>query len=166
MLIEEKFFDQDKNHLLKAVQAFSKESLLDLWVKQVFNSYNELHNPMGLEDDFIVELRLKVSKCKDLLYNNYDILAAIYRFNHSDNQLEFMWDGRSHMEAYDQEWKAMYSDWLIKLSAIKEIQRPLVRYATQGDGFNNDFLKSSLKRAILGYFDLKLRSQKLHRLSA
>lgn len=166
MLIEEKYFNQDKNHLLKAVQAFCKESLLSKWVEQIFLSYNELHNPMGLEDDFIIALRDQVGKCKELLEENYDILAAIYRFNHGDNQLEFQWDGRSHMDRYDEDWKAMYGSWLTSLCAVREIQRPLVKFATQGEGFNNEFLKASIRRAILSQFNLKLKSQQLHRLSA
>lgn len=166
MLIEEKYFDQDKNHLLKAVQAFSKELLLNDWVKEVLHSYNRLHNPMGLEDDFILLLQEKVGKCKSLLEDNYDVLAAIYRLNHGDNQLEFQWDGRSHMDRYDEDWKAWYSKCLVLLCDIKEVHRPLVRYATQGDGFNNDFLKTSIRRAILGHFKLKLRSQRLYRMSA
>lgn len=166
MLIEEKYFDQDKNHLLKAVQAFSKESLLNVWVKALFTSYNQLHNPMGLEDDFFLSLKEKAGKCKDLLEENHDIIAAIYRLNYGDNQLEFQWDGRSHMDRYDQDWKCKYNEWLSVLCAIKEIQRPLIKYATQGEGFNNDFLKASIRRAILGHFNLKLKAQRLCSLSA
>lgn len=166
MLIEEKYFKQDKNYLLKSVQAFSKESLLNEWTQQIFASYNQQHNPMGLEDDFIIELKGKVPKGKELLYDNYDILAAIYRFNHSDNQLEFNWDGRSHMETYDEDWKARYRVWITTLSQIKEIQRPIVRYASQGDGLNNDFLKISIRKAILSHFDLRLKAHRLFSLSA
>ena len=64
---------------------------------------------MGLEDDFIIELKNKIHFAKELLLDAYDIIAAIYRHDHSDNQLEIMWDGRSHMEAYDADWKKMYS---------------------------------------------------------
>ncbi|MEQ9405879.1 MAG: hypothetical protein RIM99_19965 [Cyclobacteriaceae bacterium] len=166
MLIEEKYFSQDKNHLLKAVQAFAKESLLNEWVHQLFVSYNQQHNPMGLEDDFIIQLKNSIDKSKELMEEHYDLLAAIYRLNHSDNQLEFQWDGRSHMETYDEEWKLMYRKWLVTLCSIKEIQRPLIKYSTQGIGFNNDFLKSSIRRAVLGHFNLKLRAQKLSSISA
>ncbi|MEP1094817.1 MAG: hypothetical protein ABJG78_06880 [Cyclobacteriaceae bacterium] len=156
----------DKNYLLKSVQAFSKESLLNEWIKDLFQSYNQQHNPMGLEDDFIIQLRREISKGKELLEDNYDILAAIYRYNHSDNQLEFNWDGRSHMETYDEEWKDRFSKWTAELSLIKEIQRPVVKYATQGRGLNNEFLETSMKRAILTHFGLRLKAQKLYQLSA
>ena len=166
MLIEEKYFPQDKNYLLKSVQAFSKESLLSDWLQRILTSYNLQHNPMGLEDDFIIELKKKITFSKELLEDNYDILAAVYRHDHADNQLEIMWDGRSHMEAYDADWKAMYSDWIEKLSIVKDIQRSVVKFAVSEGGVNHTFLKQSIRRAILSYFDLRMRSQTLYRVSA
>lgn len=166
MLIEEKYFRQDKNYLLKSVQAFAKDAFLKAWSKQLLSSYNHQHNPMGLVDEFISQLENKIDKSISLLEESYDLLAAIYRYNHSDNQLEFNWDGRSHMETYHEEWKEMYQQWIRVLSQIKELQRPVIRFVTQGDGFNNDFLKASIKKAILSHFNMKLRSRKLYQLSA
>ncbi|MFK7953004.1 MAG: hypothetical protein AB8B73_09175 [Ekhidna sp.] len=163
MLIEEKYFQQDKNYLLKSVQAFSKEGLLDSWLKQVFIAYNNQHNPMGLEDDFIIELRSKIHIGKSLLVDNYDILAAAYRLLHGDNQLEIRWDGRSHLDAYDEEWKATFNKWVTNLCLIKEIQRPIIRYAISSSEVNSTFLSQSLRKGILSYFKLKLKSQKLYR---
>lgn len=162
MLIEEKYFSQDKNYLLKSVQAFSKESLLDAWLQQILAAYSQQHNPMGLEDDFIIELKQKISRGIELLIDNYDILAAIYRHNHADNQLEIMWDGRSHMEAYDADWKEMYAKWIQQLSLVKDIQRPIIKYAVSEGGINHDFLKQSIRRAILGHFGLRMRAQTLY----
>ncbi|MEP0986984.1 hypothetical protein [Ekhidna sp.] len=164
MLIEEKYFTQDKNYLLKSVQAFSKEILLDQWLQQILTSYNLQHNPMGLEDDFIIELKKKIHFAKDILEDNYDIIAAIYRHDHSDNQLEIMWDGRSHMEAYDSDWKSMYANWIGRLSLVKEIQRPIIKYAVSEGGVNHTFLVQSIRRAILSYFGLRMKSQKIYRI--
>ncbi|MEO9485336.1 MAG: hypothetical protein ABJG47_17895 [Ekhidna sp.] len=166
MLIEEKYFSQDKNYLLKSVQAFSKDSLLDQWLQQTLSTYSQQHNPMGLEDDFIIELKTKISTGKALLLSNYDILAAIYRHNHADNQLEIMWDGRSHMEAYDSDWKLMFTQWIQELSLIKEIQRPIIKYAVSEGGVNHTFLAQSIRRAILSHFNLKMRSQTIYSVSA
>lgn len=166
MLIEEKYFKQDKNYLLKSVQAFSKESLLNTWIDELLRAYNQQHNPMGFEDDFTIQLKAEIAKGKELLEDNYDILAAIYRFNHSDNQLEFNWDGRSHMETYHEEWKERFGQWTVELSLVKEIQRPVIKYATQGTGINNEFLLISIRKAILSHFDLRLKAQRLSQLSA
>ena len=166
VLIEEKYFTQDKNYLLKSVQAFSKESLLNEWINVILKAYSQQHNPMGLEDDFIVGLKTKLTRGKDLLADNYNILAAIYRHNHSDNQLEIMWDGRSHMEAYDADWKKMYLQWANHLSLIKEIQRPVIKYAVSDADMNHSFLSQSIRRAILSHFGMRLRSQTLYKVSA
>ncbi len=166
MLVEDKYFIQDKNYLLKTVQAFSKEVLLTEWLEEILQAYSNQHNPMGLEDDFIIELRKQIAHSRELLFDHYDILAAIYRFYHSDNQLEIQWDGRSHMEHYDEEWKTKYQKWIEILSQSKNIQRPIIKYATQRKGFNHTFLKTSIRRAILSHFGLRLRSQKLYRVSA
>ncbi|WP_425390878.1 hypothetical protein [Ekhidna sp.] len=166
MLIEEKYFAQDKNYLLKSVQAFSKEALLKNWLHEILKAYNIQHNPMELEDDFIIELKKKIHFAKELLEENYDILAAIYRHDHADNQLEIMWDGRSHMEAYDSDWKEMYAQWVSKLSLIKEVQRPIIKFAVSEGGVNHTFLKQSIRRAILSNFNLRMRSQTLYRVSA
>ncbi|MEM6815859.1 MAG: hypothetical protein AAF600_15970 [Bacteroidota bacterium] len=166
MLIEEKYFLQDKNHLLKTVQAFSKDILLDVWLQEILTAYGLQHNPMGLEDDFIFELNKKIFAAKNLLEDPYNTLAAIYRFDYGDNQLTFQWDGRTHMEVYDSDWKTMYTHWVKQLSLIKEIQRPVLRYAVSDQQTNTGFLRQSIKRGILSFFNIRLRAKTLHRLSA
>ncbi|MEM6737966.1 MAG: hypothetical protein AAF620_18045 [Bacteroidota bacterium] len=166
MLIEEKYFYQDKNHLLKTVQAFSKDTLLGLWLQEILAAYNLQHNPMGLEDDFIFEIKHKIFAAKELLEEPYDTLAAIYRFNYGDNQLTFQWDGRTHMEVYDSDWKTMYSYWAKQLSIIKEIQRPILRYAVSDQQTGTGFLTQSIKRGILSFFNVRLRAKTLYRISA
>lgn len=151
---------------MKTVQAFSKEKLLLDWLDEVLSCYSFQHNPMGLEDDFIIELRAKITASKPLIEDLYDVLAAIYRYDHADNQLEFQWDGRTHMEVYDADWKAMYTGWIKQLSLLKEIQRPIIRYAVSGNLTNTEFLQQSIRKGILNYFNIRLRSQTLYRVSA
>lgn len=166
MQVDEKYFTQDKNYLLKTVQAFSKEFLLKQWMEEILSAYNQMHNPMGLEDDFTIELREKIHSGVSLIEESYDILAAVYRYDYDDNQLSFQWDGRTHMEVYDADWKAMFKHWTEQLSQIKEIQRPILRFAVSDNQTNTDFLKQSIRRGILGYFKIRLRSQTLYRVSA
>lgn len=166
MLVEDKFFSQDKNYLLKTVQAFSKDYLLHKWLKAILKAYHQQHNPMGLEDDFTIELQQKIGSARVLLESSYDLLAAVYRLNHGDNQLSFQWDGRTHMEVYDAEWKSWFEVSTAKLSLIKEIQRPILRYAVSNQQTNNDFLKQSIRRGIFGFFKVRLRSRLMYQLSA
>lgn len=166
MLVEEKYFKSDKNYLLKNVQAFSKDYLLEQWTEVAFEYYNKQHNPMGLIDDFIIELRAKLIKSTILLDGPYDILAASYRLLYGDNQLTFNWDGRSHMEIYDEEWKEKYFEWIKVLSNQNDIQRSIIKYAITQEGINTTFLSQCIKRGILGYFNLRLRSKTLYKVSA
>lgn len=166
MQVEDRYFSQDKNYLLKTVQAFSKEYLLDLWTKEILIAYNLQHNPMGLEDSFTLELKEKIGAAKELLTESYDVLAAVYRFDFGDNQLAFQWDGRTHMEVYDADWKEMYTHWIQELSMRKEIQRPLLKYVVSSGQINTDFLVQSIRKGILSYFGIRMRAQTIYRISA
>ena len=166
MQADHKYFSQDKNYLLKTVQAFSKEYLLSQWLEEILKAYNLQHNPMGLEDDFTLEIRQKIYSAKPLIESAYDVLAAVYRLDHGDNQLAFQWDGRTHMEVYDTEWKSMFNYWTQQLSQIKEIQRPILRYAISNGQTNPEFLKQSIRKGVLSYFNIRLRATTLYRVSA
>ena len=149
-----------------SVQAFSKEYLLSQWLDEILRAYNLQHNPMGLEDDFTLEIRKKIYFAKPLIEQSYDILAAVYRLDFGDNQLAFQWDGRTHMEVYDADWKSMFNYWIQQLSQIKEIQRPILRYSISNNQTNPEFLQQSVRRGILGYFNIRLRASTLYRISA
>ncbi len=152
--------------MLKSVQAFSKEYLMTSWLDTILSAYTIQHNPLGLEDDFTLEIREKITLAKPLLEEAYDIVAAIYRLDHGDNQLSFQWDGRTHMEVYDADWKAMFQHWTFELSQIKEIQRPILRYAISANHTNTEFLLQSIRRGVLSHFCIRLRSHTLYRVSA
>lgn len=162
MSLDQKYFAGDKNYLLKTVQAFNKEILLNLWTSAAFSGYQQSENPMGLEDDFTILLREKISEGKIILDEPYDLLAAIYRFKYGDNQLAFMWDGRTHMQFYDELWKETFSEWCRELCLKPEVYRAIVKASLADEKTNSEFLKSSLKRAILQKFKVRItRSQSL-----
>ena len=167
MTIEQKYFPTDKNYFLKTVQAFSKEMLLNEWTEAAFNGYMKSENPMGLMDDFTLSLKEKIGNGKTVLDEVYDILAAIYRHKNGDNQLSFMWDGRTHMDFYDDAWKATYRSWIDSLCLKPEIYRAIVKAAVSDNKMNSDFLKASIRRTIFKTYKVKVtRSNKLHSLSA
>ncbi len=80
MLYQDKYFDQDKNSILRAAQGFVEPQLLQRWVEIAFDSYMALENPMGLVDDFILRLKSIEKYDTSLLEELYEILAAIYRY--------------------------------------------------------------------------------------
>lgn len=162
MLIDHKYFPADKNHLLKTVQAFSKDVLLEIWTRNAFEGFMMVENPLGLEDSFTQSIRNDIIKGKDILDEVYDLLAAVYRFRYGSNQLTFMWDGRTHMEFYDQEWRDCFEEWTKKLSTKPEVYRAIIKAALATEGTNTDFLKSSIRRTILKDYKIKLsRSQRI-----
>ena len=163
MSIDLKYFPGDKNYLLKTVQAFTKEALMDQWCRHAYQGYSQAENPMGLQDDFTVELQANISRGKFILDEAYDLLAAIYRFKYGDNQLTFIWDGRTHMEFYDETWKETVSEWTQDISRHPEIYRSIVKASLKSDNENIDFLKGSMKRFILRKFEINLTRSRVLR---
>ena len=107
-----KFFPLDKNYLLEEAQLSLQDTLLSRLIDQVKSEFEQRTNPLGLLDGF--SLKIKNYKCQNLkpLYNFYQNVAAVYRFKYSDNQLEFVWDGRDHQEKYRADWSATFVEWV------------------------------------------------------
>jgi len=107
-----KFFPLDKNYLLEEAQLALQDTLLSHLIDQVKSEFEQRTNPLGLLDDFSSKIRNY--NCQNLkpLYNFYQNIAAVYRFKYSDNQLEFVWDGRDHQQKYKTEWCATFNDWI------------------------------------------------------
>ena len=106
-----KFFPQDKNYLLEEAQLALQDFLLTSLVERAKNHYESEHNPLQLMDSF--SLKIKNYKPKNLkpLHPFYQTLAGIYRFKHGNNQLEFLWDGKSHIEEYQYQWTKAFEEW-------------------------------------------------------
>ncbi len=107
-----KFFQLDKNYLLEEAQLSLQNELLIQLINQVKSEFEQRNNPLGLLDGF--SLKIKNHHCHNLkpLYGFYQNLAGVYRFKYSDNQLEFVWDGRDHQEKYKAEWAETFKDWV------------------------------------------------------
>lgn len=110
--MQRKLFPLDKNYLLKEAQLGCEEALLGALVEKVKEAYLLYCNPLGLEDDAV--LKIKNSKHVDtsLLEDFYEHLAGIYRYKYGSNQLEFLFDGRSHLEKYQDDWSASFLTWV------------------------------------------------------
>ena len=167
MSIEERYFPSDKNYLLKTVQAFSKHMLLEKWAGEAYNGYMQQENPLGLEDDFTLSIKTEIPKGTFILEDVYDVLAAVYRYKHGDNQLTFLWDGRTHMEHYDEEWRSIFQQWIVVLCQHKEVYRTIIKAAMADTRTNTDFLSITIRRFVLKHFNVRLtRSQRLIAMTA
>lgn len=107
-----KFFPLDKNYLLEQAQLAARPILLQAMVDTVKQVYEYKLNPLGLLDSFAQRIRDTPTQNLHLLFDLYDKLAAIYRFKHGDNQLNFLWDGQDHPQHYSREWAAKFSEWV------------------------------------------------------
>ena len=102
-MITKKYFPSDKNYLLKEAQHTVEQSLNGKLIELIKQVYFQQFNPLGIEDDFIRELKKISVGNLDFLNKPYQVISAIYRFQYGDNQLEFIWDGTSHIDQYKKE---------------------------------------------------------------
>ena len=105
-----KFFPLDKNYLLEEAQLQLREELLRYLIEKVKDSFELRHNPLGLVDSFSLQIRKYQTSSVESLNRFYEGLAAVYRLKCGDNQLEFIWDGRDHLEKYKTDWIAFFKE--------------------------------------------------------
>ena len=153
-----KFFPADKNYLLKEAQVALEERLRDQLIDLIKELYFAQFNPLGLEDDFIRTLKKASVKDDKFLEKPYEILAALYRYQFGDNQLELLWDGTSHVDHYKNKWQGKYSEWLIEMCLKKPaFTRALIKSIFNADQqMNMEFIERYLSSAILEHFGFKL----------
>jgi hypothetical protein len=156
-----KFFPLDKNYLLEEAQVLSQQHLLTQLVENVKSLHLQKHNPLGLEDDFTLSIKnfhLKNLKPLEIFYQN---LAAVYRYKHGQNQLEFVWDGRDHIEKYKAEWGTAFIEWTtlfctheLFLQAVLDLTvfLPENRHAALAENKMNHF--------ILTHFEMRMHKSK------
>lgn len=161
MLYQDKYFDQDKNSILRAAQGFVEPQLLKRWVEVAFESYMLMENPMGLEDDFILQLK-KVRKYNTFFLEElYEIMSAIYRFKKGNNQLEIIWDGRSHYEVYAENWSLEFEQWVKFFSLRPDIYRAIIKACILKEKVNHRFLYYGMRKTILAHFRIKVTRNKM-----
>ena len=112
MTISHPLFDQDKNYILKEVQADSKASLLTQMVRAAKETYLSKYNPLGLEDDTVKAIQDCDSFSIEHFESFYWELAGIFRYRIGSNQLEFIFSGKSHYEKYQDDWNEAFEIWL------------------------------------------------------
>ncbi|WP_040397485.1 hypothetical protein [Cesiribacter andamanensis] len=111
-----KFFRYDKNYLLRAVQEELRSRLLAYLCGQGRRAFQQHFNPLGLEDSLSRQIRSTRPRL-DGLQDVYTTLAAIYRYHHGGNQLELLFNGKSHEEQYHLDWSLCFADWCSQLCA-------------------------------------------------
>ena len=160
MFYQDKYFPQDKNTILRAAQGFIEPQLLNLWVQKSLEIYKQLENPLGLVDDFILELEAIHEFDTTALVEIYEIMSAVYRFKKGDNQLEFIWDGRSHYEVYAENWKNDFEEWIVSISQTPEVYRSILKACILKQPTNHKILFYTIRRIVLSQFNLQVGRNK------
>jgi hypothetical protein len=108
-----KFFPRDKNYILEEAQLSLEQELLQYLVDFVRVEYLLRSNPLGISDDTSLKIELHNGTEFSHLHEFYLNLAGVYRFQHySDNQLQFIFDGRDDAEKYCEEWSTAFKKWV------------------------------------------------------
>ncbi|MBT0809728.1 hypothetical protein KIH41_00370 [Litoribacter ruber] len=157
----QKLFPLDKNYILRQAQASLEPQLLDVMVTELKASYTRLFNPLGLMDNTYRQIMETAEFPKDRIQVIYNQLAGIYRYKFGDNQLELLFDGRSHLEKYQDDWAAQFVMWLRELgqheSYVKTMLRMTLLFDTESRA---EFSENRCKSFINEYFALKIVKRK------
>lgn len=159
--LKEKSFKYDKNYILKEAQLASHELLLHQMVNFVKKHYLQRYNPLGLEDDPILKIKHTRRYPLHLFDEFYWRLAAVYRYQNNNNQLELLFDGKSHLEKFSSEWSKTFQRW-IKLfcreeSFVKAVLEAAVFYTPESKGFLSF---NRLNHFLMTFFELKITRRK------
>ena len=98
----QKLFPLDKNYILRQAQTVMEEELLDQMVVELKASYTQLYNPLQLMDHTYRSILERNEFPRERIRVIYRQLCGIYRFRHGDNQLELLFDGRTHFEKFQE----------------------------------------------------------------
>ncbi|MEL6556794.1 MAG: hypothetical protein AAFQ94_01335 [Bacteroidota bacterium] len=161
-MITRKYFPADKNYLLKEAQSNLEKELRPLLLEMIRKLYFAQFNPLGIEDDFVLSLKKASYPKDDFLEEPYALLAAVYRYQYGDNQLELLWDGSTHVDHYEKLWKEKYQNWLIDICISKpSFTRALIKFIFNLDNqMNSVFIEKYICSSILDHFNFKLYKKK------
>jgi hypothetical protein len=155
--MERKLFPADKNYILREVQSSSRKALLRQLVELVKSNYLAQSNPLGLLDDTV----LRIQRSRRFPYAAFDEfygdLAALYRYWHGEVQLEFLFDGKSHYQKYQVEWREYFLEYSREFMKNRFFERAVLDIAVfHRDGRTARLAGSRLKYFLIQYFGIKV----------
>jgi hypothetical protein len=103
-----KLFPSDKNYILREVQISSRKSLLRYLASYTKAYYLSHHNPLGIQDETVRRINASKGFPLQAFDGFYHDLSALYRFMHGEVQLEFLFDGSSHWQKYEEDWVTFF----------------------------------------------------------
>ena len=119
----EKLFPLDKNYILRQAQTSLEEQLIDRMIFELKRSYTFLYNPLQLMDHTYAKILDTFEFPKDRVRLIYRQLCGIYRYRHGDNQLELLFDGRTHFEKFQEDWSEAFVGYIQQLGQPEMTQQ-------------------------------------------
>lgn len=153
----EKLFPLDKNYILRQAQSVLEEELIDRMVFELKRSYTFLFNPLRLMDPTYERILDTMEFPRERVRLIYRQLCGIYRFKHGDNQLEFLFDGRTHFEKFQEDWSAALIHYVQELGQyepyVKTMLRMTVLYDTETRA---EWSENNCKAFINQFFEVRV----------
>lgn len=156
-----KLFPLDKNYILRQAQNSMEEEMMTMMVEELKLSFTYLFNPLRLQDDTYIQVVNNQSYPKHNLKIIYQQLAGIFRFKYGSNQLELLFDGRSHFEKYQDDWKSQLNCWLKELGQHEPYVKTMLRMTLLYDSDTRaEFSENRCKSFINEFFQLQVIKRK------
>lgn len=156
-----KLFPLDKNYIFRQAQSTLEDHLLEVMVEELKRAYTLWYNPLGLMDDTYIQILGTTGFPNDRIKIIYYQLSGIYRYQYASNQLEFLFDGRTHLEKYQDDWSGQFVRWLRELGRhepyVKTMLRMTLLYDTESRA---EFAENRCKSFINEYFGVKIIKRK------
>lgn len=153
-----KYFPRDKNYILEKAQLSVREALLQYLVDFVKVEYLLRFNPLGLSDDTCLKIQTHAGSNFDQLDEFYLSLAGVFRYKYySSNQLEFLFDGRSDFEKYQDEWSAEFKRWAKDLCRQESFIRAILELTVfYPDDYTPQMAGLRLSIFVTRFFEVKI----------
>lgn len=156
-----RLFLLDKNYILKQAQADKKLELQFKLVDMVKDAYFNYFNPLRLSDDVSQQVESFQPIHLSFFDELYDILAGIFRYQIGDNQLELLFDGKSHYEKYSSDWEEAFEGYVREMFLKKNfILAALELTVFHSPDKRIELAQNRMKVAIFDHFELKVYKHK------
>lgn len=157
----QKLFPLDKNYILRQAQTAAEENGITLMVEELIESYTQLFNPLRLVDDTYLQILTQTNYPLDGIAVIYRQLCGIYRFRYGTNQLEILFDGRTHFEKYQEDWLLQLRMWVKELGNHESYVKTMLRMTLLYDGENRAlFAENRCKSFVNEHFQLNIVKRK------
>ncbi|RAI95205.1 hypothetical protein [Algoriphagus yeomjeoni] len=153
----QKLFPLDKNYILRQAQSVLEEELIDRMVFELKRSYTSLYNPLQLMDETYAQILDCFEFPRDRVRLIYRQLCGIYRYKHGDNQLEMLFDGRTHLEKFQEDWSAALVAYVRDLGIYEQYVKTMLRMTILFDTESRaEWAENHCKAFINQHFELKV----------